>query len=163
MKVIDNKEARQAFLHELRRATSLQASIWDNCTDVIQEVLGHCDAVGRVIQINPAYAGRQLTDADLDSILMQDVKNLSAAARLTLLKAFQNAVNMQAELWIVASSLALTLGCTSEDVERRIWHLAIEMDTGMEVDEVDLQEFLGESELEGYRRLSSLIRPQRLN
>ena len=36
-----------------------------------------------------------------------------------------------------------------EDVERGIWEVAMMVDTGMEVDEMDLCDFLGEPQPEG--------------
>jgi hypothetical protein len=185
-----DKEARQVLLHELRRATCLQASIWDICCGVIDETLGGpSTSPSRVIEVTPFYAGKQMTNADLSFVLsglkemhldalcevmnvptptalskkMQDIGNLSAAARHTLLNAFQDAIKLQAELLVVASDLALSLDRTVEEVERGIWEVAIMVDTGMEVDEMDLRDFLGEPQPEGYTRTSSVMKQHKPN
>ena len=178
VKTINNKEARQALLHELRKATCLQVSLWDTCYDVIGETLEIDDPQPRVIQVSPDYAGKQLTDADLDLILsgfeelnvagpigrekMQGMGNLTAAVRLKLSKAFQNAIDMQNELRTVASKLAQTLDCGLEYVVQGILEIACMTDTGKEVDETHLQFFLGEPMPEGYTRIADPIKPQTL-
>jgi len=191
MPAIKNKEDedRRAILHAFRRATCLQVRIWAICRDVIEEVLVDCDAVARVIQVSGAYAGKQLTDADLDSIFnglkemnqyfifeamslsepigyrkaMHHMGNLSAAARLTLLKAFENAINMQAELGILASNLAFALDRSLEDIELGICDFAITTNTGMEVDEMDLRGFFGELLPVGVKRVLVVIEPRKSN
>jgi hypothetical protein len=151
VKTITNKETRRLLLQELRKATCLQISLWDTCSDVIDESFdGEFDAVMRVIQITPEYAGERLTERDLDTILasleemnlavpirqgkkMRVVENLDPDTRRTLLNAFQNAISMQSDLWVTASLLAEALDCTREYVESHIRACATTADTGMEL------------------------------
>ena len=177
MKAITNKETRRLLLQELRKATSLQISLWDACRDVIDESFdGESDAVMRVVQITPEYAGSRLRERDLDTILagleemnlagpigqrkkMWGVENLDPDTRRALLNAFQNAISMQSDLWVTASFLAEVLDCTLEYVENLIRDCAITADTGMELGEMDLHALLGEPEAEEYRRIGGPVKP----
>jgi hypothetical protein len=177
VKAIPNKETRRLLLQELRKATCLQTSLWDTCGDVIDEILdGESDAVSRVVQFTPEYAGKRLTERDLDPILagfeemnlavpigqgkkMRAVENLDPGTRRTLLKAFQKTISMQSDLWVTASLLAEVLDCTLEYVENHIRACAITADTGMELGEMDLHALLGEPEAEGYIGIGGPVKP----
>ena len=177
VKAITNKETRRLLLQELRKATCLQTSLWDTCSDVIDESFdGESDAVMRVVQITPEYAGKCLTERDLDTILaglgemnpavpigqgkkLRAVENLDPDTRRTLLNAFQNAISMQSDLWVTASFLAEVLDCTLEYVENQIRDCAITADTGMELGEMDLHALLGEPEAEGHIWIGGPLKP----
>jgi hypothetical protein len=171
-------KTRQLLLQLLRKAVCLQTSLWDTCSDIIDETFGgECDSLSRVMEITPMYEGKELGGQDLDAILagmnlaapigegkkMKGKENLDQDTRRKLRKAFQNAISMQSELRIATSSLAKVLDCTMEHAEEAMRSIASMADTGMELGELDLRELLGEPEAEGYIRIGRPLKPIVLN
>jgi hypothetical protein len=71
----------------------------------------------------------------------------------TLLMSFQSAVRLQEECLRGATSLAKALGCTREEARKCICELAITADTGMDLNERDLQMLLRATEAKGRIRV----------
>lgn len=140
------KGARQRVLQQLRKAVCLQTSLWDECSsfdDAVARTSDYeSDLVTRVAQVTSDYVGKELGESDLDEIL-PGIEELNKETRHTLLNALQDVIRLQSELWIAASILAETLNCELEEVLNRLNPLSITADTGMELGERDLDEFLG--------------------
>jgi hypothetical protein len=158
MKRITNKTDRRLVLGMLRTAVYLHIAFWDEC-DEIDVILDRDDAGSLLDQIARGHAG-ELHLSDLDAIEARfreinpaAVNNLSEEAQRTLWARFQYAVHLRSGLLDIATSLAKALGCTREEALEEVRGFVICVDTGMELDERDLQMLLGEPEAKNYVRV----------
>jgi hypothetical protein len=158
MKRVTNKHERCLLLKKLRTAVCLQIMLWDQCSK-LSEILGdrENDAVLLVNRITRQHGGKELQLSDLDAIQAAfskinfgaAVNKLNREMQHTLLAVMQSAVRLQKELLFAATSLAKAAGFTRKEALEGIMAFAVTGDTGMELDERDLQELLGEPEAKG--------------
>jgi hypothetical protein len=177
VKNVTNPEARQALLEQLRTAVCLQISLWDACSEIDETFDDESDSVSRVIEVTPLYAGKQLSDSDLDAILagleemdlsveigqgtkMQGLEYIDMETRAVLLRTFQNAISLQSELWLTASAIGEKIDCDVDQVVDGLRPFTLTADTGLELDEMDLCAFLWEPVAVGYRRVGGPLRPR---
>jgi hypothetical protein len=177
VKNVKNLEARQGLLKQLRTAVCLQISLWDACSDVDETFGNESDVVSRGIEVTPLYAGKKLDDSDLDAILagleemdlsvpigqgikIQNLECLDKETRVMLLRAFQNAISLQSELWLTASAIGETVDCDVEQVLDELRPFSLTADTGLELDEMDLCAFLWEPVAVGYARIGGPLEPR---
>lgn len=158
MKRVTNKNDRRLLLRMLRTAVCLQIMLWDKRGEV-SEILGDRDddAVLSVNRITRQHGGMELQLSDLGAIQAgfseinpaAAIKKLSREMQHTLLAGLQSDVRLQKELLFAATSLAKAVGCTRKEAMESICAFATTADTGLELDERDLQELLGEPEAIG--------------
>jgi hypothetical protein len=180
MRKVTDKRLRKALLQQLRTTVCLQTSLWDTCLGINYIFDDESDALNRVVQVTPKYAGKDLSESDLDEILagleklniayrpgegekIQGIQELEKETRHTLLKAFQNAIRLQSEFWITANSVAEMLNCDPEGVFCRLLPFSFAADTGMEFGEMELHAFLGEPEAKGYSFAGGPLNPETVN
>lgn len=159
MNRVTNENDRRLLLQKLRIAVRLQIRFWDACGEV-SEILGDHgdDAVTLVEQVARERAGNELQLADLDSI--QDgfrkinptaaARELSQEMQHALLVDFLSAIGLQKKLLDAAHSLAKAFGGTRKEVLEIIRGFATCADTGMDLNERDLQLLLREPKAKDY-------------
>ena len=158
-----SEKSRQRTLEELRRAVCLQIRLWDKCQSIDEILPDGSDSLSLLNKARRRHPYRSPQEFDLDTIVSEPERtnsvvgidrgtkvrwrySITTEGEKMLKKAFQDAIGLEREIWTVAKSLAETLNNSPRRVLRYIWAFAITADSGMDLGERDLREFLGESD-----------------
>jgi hypothetical protein len=118
MKIQRDVTDRNLLLDQLRKAVTLQIELWD-------VRLALSDTLGRAL--NDVGAQRTIDPKTIELFLNQQ----------------RNAAALEAELAHVAHSMCCVLQCDSDWIASQVEAIAITADSGLELADADLDEFLG--------------------
>jgi hypothetical protein len=177
MKTPITPEARQVLLEQLRTAVCVQISLWDACSDINETFGKECDAASKAIEVILDCTGKELQESELVAMLSVSeelnssapigqgrktkvLADLNGKAPATLLRACQNALALRNQFRICANKLAESLDCSMESLLDNITGFSTIVDSGLELDEMDLHAFLGEPDAEGFTWTGGPLKPQ---
>jgi hypothetical protein len=155
---IMNKKKEQ-LLKMLRFAVFYQVELWDTVL-TISELLGNClegelDPIARLGQVREVFGEKILADSDLevfltgtDHVLPDGTPFLVAVGgetRIALRQNLQKALWIQNELWSTCGLIGEILDEITVDVIRKVAKASITAESGCELGESDLDDFLGDT------------------
>ena len=150
---------RAELLCNLRTAVYFQIELWNTAHSIdetLQTVqMDDCDVVSRLLEIKNDYEeGEIVTDGHLIGFLVDldgfkfEVNQFRTVkdgkTKDALKQKLQKAIWIQKRLWKVASTIAESMATTKEAVMENVVQLSTMADSGCELTEAHLAEFLGE-------------------